>query len=142
MSRDASVSFAWADGEYTFRLRIGELRELQEKCDAGPGTIARRLFDRSFFVDDILQAIRLGLIGGGMAPTEALKLVRRYVEERPLEENRLPAFAIVEAALSGVSDEPIKKKRPRRTPATAGSASANSTAPAPPLDGHPETSIN
>lgn len=31
MSSNASITLAWADGDYLFRLPIGKLRELQER---------------------------------------------------------------------------------------------------------------
>ena len=101
MSADGSTTLLWADGEHKFRLRIKELRELQDKCDAGPAQIMMRLVQHTWRVDDILQAIRLGLIGGGATPTDALLLVKRYVEERPLGENVVIAAEIIAAAISG-----------------------------------------
>lgn len=109
MSRDASIEFDWADGHYRFRLAIGQLRELQEKCDAGPPVIFRRLIEEKWRVEDLTETIRLGLIGGGTKPDEARKLVRRYVEERPLQESILPAQAILSALLVGAPDEALKK---------------------------------
>jgi hypothetical protein len=109
MSRDAAVAFDWADGEHRFRLGIKELRELQEKCDAGPAFILGRLVDGSWRVDDILQTIRLGLIGGGLTPVTALPLVKLYVEQRPLFESIPAAQAILSAALVGAPDEPLGK---------------------------------
>ncbi|MNW19659.1 hypothetical protein D3C71_2197490 [compost metagenome] len=45
--------------------------------------------------------VRLGLIGGGTAPKEALRLVRTYVEERPAEENFELVVRIVDAFFHG-----------------------------------------
>ena len=46
------------DGRYKFRLRIAELRELQELCgDVGPGVIAHRLQTLTWKVDDVIQPI-------------------------------------------------------------------------------------
>ena len=73
MSRDASLELDWADGRYTFRLAWAELEQLQEACDAGPYVILNRLIDGSWRIADISNVIRLGLVGGGMAPLVALK---------------------------------------------------------------------
>jgi hypothetical protein len=105
MSRDASISLTWADGDYTFRLGVAQIRELQEKSEAGPSVILRRMAEDTWFVDDLIHTIRLGLIGGGATPADALKLVRRYVEQRPLAENRNAATLILGAALYGAGDE-------------------------------------
>lgn len=109
MSRDASVTFDWGDGTHTFRLGVGQIRELQEKCDAGPAFILSRLSSGAWLVDDLIQTHRLGLIGGGMKPVDAVALVRRYVEERPLLESVLSAQAILHALLVGVPDESLGK---------------------------------
>ncbi len=105
MARDCSTTFSWADGEYTFRLKLGQVRELQEKCDAGPRELAIRLASGKERVDDVRETIRLGLIGGGLTPEQALKLVKRYVDERPFVESIMPAQAILSAWLVGAPDE-------------------------------------
>lgn len=107
MSRDATISLTWADDDYSFRLGWGELAELQEKTDAGPYVVLNRLYSHQWRVEDISNIIRLGLIGGGMAPATALKKVRTYVEERPPLENHSIAVAILAAGLLGAPDEPV-----------------------------------
>lgn len=105
MSRDATVTIDFADGEHRFRLAIGALRELQEKLAASPFTVFERLRAGRPMVDDAREVLRLGLIGGGLTPADALRLVRTYVEERPLGEAIVPAVAVLAAALFGVADE-------------------------------------
>lgn len=105
MSRDASVTLAWADGEYTFRCGWKELIELQEQADAGPFVILDRLTRGTWKVGDISHTIRLGLIGGGATPADALKLTQRYVESRPPLENVMLARGILGIALQGAADE-------------------------------------
>lgn len=137
MSRHGDVTFDWADGEHTFRLALKELRELQEKCDAGPLVIFRRLTHGDWRIDDLRETIRLGLIGGGMEPAKALSLTRSYVDDRPLMESVEPALRVMSAALMGPPDEEFKKKdRRKRARATASSttdgfASSPSTASVP-----------
>jgi hypothetical protein len=104
--RDARLTLDWADGTYTFRLAWGELAELQEQCNAGPYVILDRLYTRQWRIEDVSNVIRLGLIGGGMEPVKALKLVRSYVEARPPMENVLFATGILSAGLMGAPDEP------------------------------------
>lgn len=107
MSRSAQIELDWADGSYPFRLAWGQLAELQEKCDAGPYIVLQRLHNGTWRLSDIADTIRLGLIGGGMAPVDALKKVRTYVEERPPMENVIFAQAILSAALMGAPDERV-----------------------------------
>lgn len=107
MSRDASIQLIWADGEYTFRLGWGELEALQEACDAGPWVILERLYSKQCRVGEIAHVIRQGLIGGGMAPTEATKLVKTYVEKRVPAENLIFATVILQTAVQGTPDETV-----------------------------------
>lgn len=105
--RDARIELTFADGDYSFRMGWGELAELQEKCDAGPHVVYSRLGDGSWKIEDISHTIRLGLIGGGLTPVDALKVVRKYVEARPPLESLLTAQAVLLAALYGVEEEQV-----------------------------------
>ncbi|HEV2557963.1 MAG TPA: gene transfer agent family protein [Microvirga sp.] len=132
MSADGSTSFLWADGEHRFRLAIGQLRELQDKTGTGPQALLSRLMDGTWRVDDPRETIRLGLIGGGMKPPEALVLVSRYVDARPLMESIMPARAILAAALMGDREDTVGKEEPEEAATEpTGSPSPTSTAPEP-----------
>lgn len=117
MARDASLELDWADGTFAFRLAWGELEKLQEACDAGPYVVYNRLVDGTWRVGDIVNVVRLGLIGGGMAPVDALKKVREYVEKRPPMENLVIAQAVLSAAIVGAPDEDAGKKAEAASPA-------------------------
>jgi hypothetical protein len=119
MSRDAKVTLTWADGDYVFRLGWGELAELQEKTDAGPYVVLQRLLSGQWRIEDISNVIRLGLIGGGLEPPKALRLVRTYVEARPPLENHPVAYAVLSAGLMGAEDEPVgEPEAPNQQPAS------------------------
>lgn len=112
MSRHAAIELDWADGSYTFRLGLKEIEELEEKCDLGIYRIWQTLHPsgaRDFKSTYLVHAIRLGLLGGGMDATKALVLIRKYIDERPIEESRDAAFAVVSAALTRVHGEELKK---------------------------------
>jgi hypothetical protein len=94
-----AVDMTWAGGEHAFLLTIDHLRALQDRCDAGPAYVLRRLVDGSWRVDDVIQPIRLGLEGGGMEKDRARALVRHHVEDRPLSESVLTAQAVLTAML-------------------------------------------
>jgi hypothetical protein len=110
VSRDASITLTWGDGDHHFRLGWGEIAKLQEACDAGPFVILDRLRSGTCRLEDISAVIRWGLIGGGKAPAEAAKLVRLFVEDRPPAENRLTAYAVMGAGCHGAPEEQIEKK--------------------------------
>lgn len=136
-NRSARITLTWADGKHEFRLAIGELRELQEKTNQGIRSIARRISSGDEFVDEVREVIRIGLIGGGMAPPKALKLVERYVDGRPLIENISTAQAIAFAAIVGAPEESVGKKaeaaeEEMTISQTTNSASPPSTPPASP----------
>lgn len=127
MSGDAKVTLAWYEGEDDFRLGIGEIRTLQDKTGAGPDALRRRLLDGGWFVDDIRETIRLGLIGAGLAPSAAMEKVKRGVDARPLGENVLLAAMIITAAVVGVPDDPVGK-----APAEEAATEATAASPSPP----------
>lgn len=84
-----------------FCLRLGEIEELEQLCGAGVGSIWKRLALADFKAGDIRETIRLGLIGGDMAPKMADAFVERYVDARPLGENFELAIAILRALIDG-----------------------------------------
>jgi hypothetical protein len=130
MSRSASVTLSWGDGEYVFRLGIAELEKLQEQTDCGPAMLAKRLADGSWRVKDVRETIRFGLIGGGMAVNDAMRKVRLFVDDVPLLQNVIPAQAIVMAALVGSEDEPTgAQDAPKADAATTTSLMEKSDSP-------------
>lgn len=108
MSR-CKIEMEWADGTYPFCLPLAQLEELQTHCDAGPLVIAQRLEHGLWTSKEVYQTLRLGLIGGGMSPIEALRKTKLYVLDRPWGENALPALAVINAVIFGKPDEPVGK---------------------------------
>ena len=104
--RTGTLTMTWGDGEHTFRLPIDQLEEHGEKLGRGPLSVLRRLDSGDWEPREIFETIRLGLIGGGMPPAEALTLARRYCLDRPLAESLPVATAVLGAALFGVA-EPV-----------------------------------
>jgi hypothetical protein len=123
-------SMIWAGGEHPFALDIGALRALQDHCDAGPQQILTRITTGAWRVDDLMQTIRLGLIGGGMAQTEASRIVDTTFKSHPLLVFRPTAQAILVAALVGDPDDRLGETTGEPTPPENG-GSATSTEPEP-----------
>lgn len=112
------ITTEWADGIYSFRLRYGEIRELQSKCgDVGPLRIFNSLLNSEWKVEHIREILRLGLIGGGLEPVAALGLCKTYVEERSPLENVALALEILGAWLRIPSGEvaPMGEARAAKT---------------------------
>lgn len=131
MAKATHVTIDWADGTYTFRLPIGQLEEHDELCGAGPLTVLTRLANGTWRVPDVRETIRLGLIGGGTVATDALKLVRRYVDGLPLLQSVPVALVVLAAALRG-EDEIIAGKNGAAQPVTQPEATGSTS---PPIDG-------
>jgi hypothetical protein len=96
----------WEGGEHDFALTIKELRALQDRCDAGPGHILNRFYSGEWRIDDVIETVRLGLMGGGIERQEAARLIKLHVEEKPLNLSVLLARVILSEFLNGVKDDP------------------------------------
>lgn len=128
--KHGTVDIKWGDGDHPFRLGIGQLRELQDKTNCGPLELLKRLGTGTWRVDDLYETLRIGLIGGGKKPTEALALVQRYVLERPLAESVPPAQAVLMVCLYGDLEDTKMGETDRRgseSGQTDGSPSPRST---------------
>lgn len=99
----------WEGGEHPFKLNIGELRALQSATGVGPLFLLGRIMGSQWFVDDIWETIRLGLIGGGMKEDEASRLVRRVFTDdtTALYRSMLVATRILRDAVMGEPDDPV-----------------------------------
>jgi hypothetical protein len=134
MSRSAQLAAEFGGEERLFRLAWGELIELQEKRDAGPAVVLARLSLGQWHLQDVTETIRLGLIGGGMEPAAAARLVRQHVEQKPWDlggENGLVVLAvkILAAATHGVEDEPLGKSKPDRSESTISPTAKSDSVP-------------
>ena len=119
-----SVTLTWPGGQHGFRLRLGELRSLQEALDAGPEEIFNRIRLGNWRVDDLIQVIRWGLVGSGeKTASEAAMLVTPLFDLHPLSSFRIIALAILGAALTGVEDDQVgEPEGATETPPESGSS--------------------
>jgi hypothetical protein len=119
------ITEAFGDGTYTFRLSVGQWFELQEKTGAGPLQLYTRLLDRSGRLEDPPETVRPRLSGGGASPADALKLVARYVDDRPMIETIPLALGIITASL-------FPPKRAREKPRAGEKEAAEGSPTSPP----------
>jgi len=91
----------FGDGEKTFALPSEQILELERKTGTGIGTIYTRTMTGQFQFGEIIEVIRLGLIGGGTSPKEAQALVDAYARPTPIIEIYQLAADILEARWSG-----------------------------------------
>lgn len=91
----------FGDAIYTFALTDDMIRELEAKTGTGIGAIYTRVTSMQFGVLDVVEIIRLGLIGGDSAPAFAQHLVDTYAKNRPFAETFPLALDILDARWTG-----------------------------------------
>jgi Phage tail tube protein, GTA-gp10 len=101
-SKAPTLKTFFGDAERDFTLTPTLIVELERVTGAGIGALAKRLFAGQFKHADMLETIRLALIGGGETPQVAASLVLVYAAERPINEVLPVAVAILETAFFGV----------------------------------------
>lgn len=100
------------EGHFDLCLRIGELIALQEKLNIGPYALANRFMNGEWMVQEVVETIRLALIGGGMNQREAFNLVERNVVSGYFIHYAGIAGNALFAALAGVEDEDLPGEAP------------------------------
>lgn len=112
-----AAEIVWPGGEHSFALRIGELEALQQATNSGPGEVLGRLYGcmppnnpllGPWRLSDVLDTVRLGLVGGGMDGIEARKLVRLQVERDGPTSLITTAATVLLKALEMPDDAPEK----------------------------------
>jgi hypothetical protein len=136
MSADGSVELFFGDGTHRFRLAIGQFRELQEKVNGrrilvgappiGPATLLEALQTNNAWPDDMRDVLRLGLVGGGMKPQEAHRLLLNNFDDKPPQSIGPTVFLILLAALVGVPEDEIVSKKNESEATTTSSDSVTS----------------
>ena len=141
------IDLEFGDGVYSFKLGLAQIKVLQDKCAIGIGGLYTRLLrgryvtaetsfgitnEADFRIEDIVEVIRQGLIGGArgevdgvaveVTPMAANRLIDAYVLPRPLKDGWNVAAACMMALIEGY--EP-KKAEPAPAPATATSRAAS-----------------
>lgn len=135
-----SITLPFADGEYLFRLPIRQIIEIEGKAgfiDA----VKNRLIHGGFGIQDVVEVIRHGLIGGGKglvndvtAPVDELRansLVETYVGNKPLAISAQIAKQIVAALYVGYEPEgenPPKKDETQESRESSTGVSSSTTA--------------
>lgn len=148
---DTAIELKFGNGDYRFWLSMREILQLERECDKSvlqmheemghslgivPGTEMPQFLGGGLSrYADIRATIRLGLIGGNagrcdgedikMTPLSARELVETYVDGRPISETLPVAWAILNAAVMGVT---LKKKAGTQDKAGSGDVKASAKA--------------
>src|SRR5690349_16037873 len=91
----------FGESEHAFALTHDLIIELERKTGIGIGSLCLRLPEGHFRHADLVEIIRLSLIGGGTTPKEAAALADTYAAKRPLNESFPIAIAVLQAVWSG-----------------------------------------
>lgn len=91
----------FGDGERDFRLTDQMVLELERLTATGIGGLFLRMTRNDFRLVDLIEIIRLGLIGGGTNPEDATRLVETYARHRPIGEILPLALDVLDARWSG-----------------------------------------
>ncbi|WP_170344483.1 gene transfer agent family protein [Ruegeria atlantica] len=94
----------FGDGEYTFALTDDMITELERIADLGIGAFYMRAVNMQFKLADLIEIIRLGLIGGGTKPERAAQLTDTYARNTPIDDLYPLALDILDARWGGKPD--------------------------------------
>lgn len=97
----------FGDKERDFTLTDPMIAELERQTGTGIGSLFLRLTRSDFRLADLVEIVRLGLIGALTDPQEASRLVETYARNRPIGEVLPLALDIVTARWLG-TDEVMK----------------------------------
>lgn len=115
----------FAGEERVFRIRLGEIRRIEDKCGCGIGLVLGRLSRAVLLVnqiaglqafaagldiraDDVRTTLYEGLVGAGTPSPEATKIVREEIDERGVRgivDNVAVALAVLWASQEAPADE-------------------------------------
>jgi Phage tail tube protein, GTA-gp10 len=101
-----TVHLDFGDGLYPFSLYpIGVVKEVESVLGVGVGVVFSRVQSGENYDDDYYTIIRMGLIGGGMAPTDALRKCEAYIRFMPYQAQRLLAHALLLHRYAGIGEK-------------------------------------
>ena len=93
----------FGDGDHAFALTDSVLIELERLTGTGIGALFQRAVAMQFNAADLVEIIRLGLIGAGKSPQQAMQLTETYARNRPLSETYPLALDILDARWNGTA---------------------------------------
>mgnify|MGYP000940091331 FL=1 len=125
-ARDGSCTAFFGEGEAVFRLTIDAIRRLEERAQHGIYALNRRLLALDSTLDEVVEILRHGLIGGGCKPEEAARLLRSYGPGSGLM-SPIEAYALAVRVMEAGLLMPAGEKPPGK--AAAGEATPASTSP-------------
>ncbi len=95
----------FGDGDHVFALTDPMIAELERITDLGIGALYQRAINMRFALVDLVEIIRLSLIGGGKTPQEAMRLTDTYGRNRPISEILPLVLDILDARWGDIDTE-------------------------------------
>jgi hypothetical protein len=93
----------FGDGEHRFTLTDEMIAELERITGTGIAALYVQVAKLHFNAATLSEIIRLGLIGAGMAPEIAMRLIAAYARNRPIDELLPLALDVLDARWTGVA---------------------------------------
>lgn len=127
----------WPSGEDEFLLRIGELEALDDLTTAGVLDFRYRLSQGAqrgslayapVKVREVINCLRLGLIGAGMDRSTADRKAKQAFEDGDIGALNLLAFTIISAAFSGKEHDPVGEQEAAAGPPASDFPASTETA--------------
>jgi hypothetical protein len=97
--------------EHQFALYLGQWEELQDIVGCGPLELFGKLSRLEFRANWLREIIRCGLIGGGMKPGDAKRMIELHVDSLPFAEAWPLAFQVVARSCYRPNEEGNGKKK-------------------------------
>jgi hypothetical protein len=128
----------FGEGYYTLSLKMAQLRDLEEILDKSMVNLLTRMMSGDWRVNELSEICRLALIGGGMNPQQAFRLVNSYLTEGYLGIYVPYAQLVLKAALLGPEDDKIDLGEPQPVTETEPASNGPTSTPiAEPTDSTP-----
>ncbi|MCD7110438.1 gene transfer agent family protein [Rhizobium sp. DKSPLA3] len=110
-----ALKIYFGDGDHAFVLTPELVVELERQAGVGIGLLSKRFFSGDFAYSEVIEIIRLSLIGGGMDPKEAAAMIKAYTPAMPVSKLYALALSPVQSLMFGEADlQDLAKTTPRR----------------------------
>lgn len=95
----------FAGAERSFCLGVGEFIDIEEASGHAIGVVYQRFATTTYSIKDVLAVLTEGLIGGGMKPQDANRLVKGQLCAKPLIQSGALAGGILMYFMTGVDPD-------------------------------------
>ena len=101
----AEIERYWAGKERLFRLRLGDVLDLQEALGGQEIAVTfRKMTTGTFGIMDVHETLRIGMISGGETVIDAKRIFADRFDTIPLAESSAAAAELLVALMTGIED--------------------------------------